>query len=99
MYASKTLDIRPKQGEALDVAVDRYVNEFLTEKQMGGEFELIHTHFTISDAYKKVLVVICPPSRSSSCLPSGTGRRWSGKPSRLGPTWPRPSRPLTSASP
>ena len=58
MYASKTLDIRPEQGEGLDVAVDRVVNEFLTEKQMGGEFELVHTHFTISDAYKKILVVI-----------------------------------------
>jgi len=58
MYASKTLDVRPQQGEALDAAIDRVVNEYLRDQQMKGEFKLISTHFTLSEAYKKILVVL-----------------------------------------
>ena len=58
MYACKSLDVRPATGEAIDAAIDRTVNEFLSQKQMGGDFRIVSTHFTISDAFKKIVVVI-----------------------------------------
>ena len=58
MYACKSLDVRPATGEAIDVAIDRTVNEFLSVKQMGGDFKIVGTHFAISDAFKKIVVVI-----------------------------------------
>jgi len=58
MYACKSLDIRPNQGEAIDSAIDRQVNDFLSNIQMGGEFKILDTHFQISDGFKKIIVVI-----------------------------------------
>jgi hypothetical protein len=58
MYACKSLDVRPNPGEPLDAAIERVTNDFLSQKQMAGDFRVVSTHFTISDAFKKIIVVI-----------------------------------------